>query len=180
MDEEKVSSGTVVVVKKGSITGEDVDALVNAANSYMYMGGGVAGAIKRAGGDIIEEEALRKAPVPIGEAVATTAGKLNARFIIHAPTMVRPGLTNPDNVYKATKAALEKADEVGIHSIAIPGMGTGVGRVPPESAAEAVTRAVKNHIKRETGIRKIVLIDIDDEMVRCYESARADLVRDLV
>ena len=173
--DEKVVSGVHILVKHGSITEEDVEALVNAANSYMFMGGGVAGAIKRAGGEIIEEEARREAPVPIGRAVVTTAGRLKARFIIHAPTMVRPGPTNPKNVYKATRAALETAEAKGIKSIAIPGMGTGVGRVPVEEAAQAILGAIKDFIERGTRIEKIVLIDIDEAMVEGFKRSLKDL-----
>lgn len=95
-------------VKRGSIVDLDVDAIVNAANSHMWMGGGVAGAIKRFGGSKIEEEALKQAPVPIGKAIATTAGKLKTKHVIHAPTMTNPGLTSSSNVYQASNKRCSK------------------------------------------------------------------------
>ncbi|MFQ6075863.1 MAG: macro domain-containing protein [Candidatus Bathyarchaeia archaeon] len=164
-------SETGILVKRGSITEEEVDAVTNPANSYLYMGGGAAGAIKRVGGEIIEREARRHAPVPIGEAIATTAGNLRARFVIHAPTMETPGPTTPANVYKATRAALECADRVGATSIAIPGMGTGIGGVPTDEAAEAMVRAIKEHAEAGTGIGRIVLVDLNPRMVEELEKA---------
>lgn len=166
---EKVVSGIHIIVKRGSITEEDVDALVNVANSHMFMGGGVAAAIKRAGGNIIEEEALRQAPIPIGRAIATTGGRLKARFVIHAPTMVRPGPTSPKNIYNATRAALEVAEKVGAQSIAIPGMGTGIGKVPVKMATEAILGAIKDFLEKGTRIKRIVLIDINKSMVEGFK-----------
>ena len=102
------------------------------------MGGGVAGAIKRAGGSEIEE-AIQRAPISVGEAVATTAGRLRARYVIHAPTMSQPAMsTDTMNVEKATTAALGVAKQLGLSSAAIPGMGTGVGGVPVEDAARLI------------------------------------------
>lgn len=164
-------SDTEILVKRGSITEEEVDAITNPANSYLYMGGGAAGAIKRTGGEIIEREAMRHAPVPIGGAVATTAGTLRARFVIHAPTMKTPGPTTPANVYKATKAALECAERMGATSIAIPGMGTGIGGVPMDEAAEAMKRAIRECVKAKIGIRRIVLVDLNPMMVEELEKA---------
>ncbi|MCX8191338.1 MAG: macro domain-containing protein, partial [Nitrososphaerales archaeon] len=164
--------GVVISVMKGDITQLNVDAVVNPANTLLWMGGGVAGAIKRAGGNIIEEEAVRRGPIPIGEAIATTAGKLKAKYVIHAPTMELPAqITDAENVYRATKAALKCANDLKIQSIAIPGMGTGVGRVKPRDAAESIIRAIKEHIHSETGLKSIILIDINDEMVKSFRDA---------
>jgi O-acetyl-ADP-ribose deacetylase (regulator of RNase III) len=112
-----------VSVELGDITRIHADAIVNPANSRLIMGGGVAGAIKRAGGREIEREALQKAPIPVGEAVATTAWQLEAKYVIHAPTMSRPAMsTNLGNVEKATTAALKAARQLGLSSVAIPGI----------------------------------------------------------
>src|SRR3989338_1003996 len=116
-----------ITIKQGDITGLAIDAIVNAANSYGYMGGGVAGAIKRIGGQKIEMEAVSQAPIPIGCAVITTAGRLRYKHVIHSPTMEQPGsLTDVGNVKEATRAALECAEENNLKIIAIPGMGTGI------------------------------------------------------
>ena len=137
--------GLKVEVKCSDLTKESADAICNPANSLMYMGGGAAGALKRAGGEEIEREALKQAPVSVGNAIATTAGKLRARWVVHAPTMERPAMrTTGEKVYLATKAALARADEIGARSIAIPGMGTGVGAVSYVDAARAMVRASRN------------------------------------
>ncbi len=133
-----------VYAVEGDITEFEGDAIVNAANSLMIMGGGVAGAIKRKGGAEIEEEARKKAPVPVGEAVATKAGKLKVRYVIHAPTMERPAMRIPPvNAYLATKAALKVAKELGLKKVAFPLMGTGVGGLSIEEAVREMLRAIE-------------------------------------
>lgn len=153
-----------ITIVNGDITDLEVDAIVNAANSYGYMGGGVAGVIKRIGGGEIEIEAVSKAPIPIGSAVITKAGKLKCRHVIHAPTMEQPAsLIDVGNVKEATKAALECADENGLKRIAIPGMGTGVGGVPRDKAAEAMIEVIVNF--NEKSLEEVILVDRNEEMV---------------
>jgi O-acetyl-ADP-ribose deacetylase (regulator of RNase III) len=173
---ETFLSNVKIITKTGSITDEEVDAITNAANSRLIMGGGVAGAIKRIGGAIIEQEAIKYAPIPIGKAVDTTAGKLKAKFVIHAPTMQTPGPTTKENVYKATKAALTRADEIGARSIAIPGMGTGIGAVPIDEAANAMIQAVKEHITSGTKLKKIILIDLDPSIKEMWDMLLSEMV----
>src|SRR3954471_12664766 len=127
-----------IVAQQGDITKIKADAVVNAANSRGEMGGGVSGALSQAGGPEIEAEAVSRAPIPVGEAIFTTAGKLPYKGIVHAPTMEQPAQkTTVDNVRKATLAALICADSYGVKTLAVPGMGTGVGGVSAGSAAEA-------------------------------------------
>ena len=162
----------VVTVERGDITQIRADAIVNPANSRLVMGGGVAGAIKRAGGPTIEEEAIQRAPVAVGEAVATTAGKLGAKYVIHAPTMARPAMnTNVTNVEKSTTAALNLARELRLTSIAIPGMGTGVGGVPVREAAQTMIEVIRRHLSERTSLKRIFLISIDEELTSAFESA---------
>lgn len=161
----------VVSVERGDITQIQVDAIVNPANSRLIMGGGVAGAIKRAGGFAIEEEAMRRAPVAVGEAIATTAGKLQARYVIHAPTMSRPAMdTDLTSVEKATTAALRAARELRLSSIAVPGMGTGVGGVPVQVAAQTMVEAIRRHLSEGTTLKHVVLMSIDDALTGAFES----------
>lgn len=156
----------------GDITKLEVDAVVNPANSECIMGGGVAGAIKKAGGKAIEEEAMESAPVAIGEAIATTAGKLKCDFVIHAPTAIVPAqATNVRNIEKATKAALSCAIDYGFKSIAMPGMGTGIGRVPAEDAAVAMVAAIREFEADGGSLEQIVLTDQANEMVQAWENA---------
>lgn len=162
--------GLTVEVKYSDLTRESADAICNPANSLMYMGGGAAGALKRAGGEEIERDALRQAPVSVGNAVVTTAGKLLARWVVHAPTMERPAMrTTREKVYLATKAALERADGIGARSIVIPGMGTGVGGVSCEDAARAMVKAIKGFSRVARSLKNVILCDIGQEMVRAWK-----------
>jgi len=155
-----------IVVKRGDITQLSCDAIVNPANSFGYMGGGVAGAIKRIGGNEIEREAVSKAPIRVGSAIATTAGTLPCKYVIHAPTMKQPAMRiNVDNVKQATRAALKLGVELNLKSIAIPGMGTGVGRVPVEDAAEAIVTIAKEFKDK---FEKIILIDRNQEITNSF------------
>jgi len=130
---------------EGDIAVQDTDAVVNAANSELWMGSGVAGAIKRAGGQTIEEEAVAKGPIPVGEAAVTSGGKLRARHVIHAAGMGADLRTNAGLVRSATANSLLRAEELGIASVAFPSIGTGVGGFSlTECAAIMVGEAVRH------------------------------------
>src|SRR5919198_2119590 len=122
-------------VVEGDITELDVDAIANAANDQLWMGAGVAGAIKRAGGVEIEREAVAKGPIPVGEAVATGAGALRARWVVHGAVMGQDLRTNADLVRRTTASCLRVADELGASSLALPAFGTGVGGFPLDECA---------------------------------------------
>jgi len=169
---ERVYKSVTVTVTSGDITKLEVDAIVNAANSQLIMGGGVAGAILRAGGIEIQEEASKKAPVPVGKAVATTAGKLKAKYVIHAPTMERPAMpTSKQNVRLATRGALECARKLGIVSVAFPGMGTGVGGLNVEEAASAIVDEIKSQVESGTPLKKIVLVGFGSDLTEAFARA---------
>jgi O-acetyl-ADP-ribose deacetylase (regulator of RNase III) len=140
----KIAKNNIIVyIELGDITEFMGDAIVNPANTLMIMGGGVAGAIKKRGGLIIEEEAKKHAPIPIGQAIATTAGKLRVKYVIHAPTVQYPASPSTrEYVYQATKAALLKARELGVETIAFPLMGAGVGGLSPEESIEEMLKAI--------------------------------------
>jgi O-acetyl-ADP-ribose deacetylase (regulator of RNase III) len=161
----------VITIVRGDITQSQAEAIVNPANSRLIMGGGVAGAIRRAGGPTIEKEALQRAPINIGDATATNAGKLTARYVIHAPTMPLPAMsTDLESVEKATTAALRVARNLGLSSIAVPGMGTGVGGVPVNDAAQTMVRAIRKHLLEGTTLRHIFLVSIDRDLISAFES----------
>jgi len=145
------------------------DAIINPANSFGWMGGGVALAIKSAGGEEIEKEAVARAPIPVGKAVATTGGKLPARFVIHAPTMREPGRTDLESVRKAVRGALELANRLRLNSIAFPGMGTGVGGVPIDEAANAMVEEIRMWGKGFP--KKVMLVARDGGLKRAFEKA---------
>ncbi|HXZ98479.1 MAG TPA: macro domain-containing protein [Candidatus Acidoferrum sp.] len=170
MTEYKIGD-TVITVVRGDITQTQAEAIVNPANSKLIMGGGVAGAIRRSGGPAVEREALRRAPIRVGEAIATNAGKLAARYVVHAPTMPLPAMsTDLESVQKATSAALRVAKALGISSIAIPGMGTGVGGVPVNEAAQAMVGAIRQHLSEGTSLKHIFLVSTDERLTRAFES----------
>ncbi len=160
-------------VRKGSLLEVDVDVIVNPANSHGYMGGGVAGVIRKFGGEEIEREAVEKSPIPVGEAVLTTAGKLPFKGVIHAPTMEEPAMrTTEEKVRRAVRGALKLADELCFRSIAFPGMGTGVGRLPKNRAAKAMIEEIRSFKPR--CLEKVVLVDLDEEMVKEWEKVLKD------
>ena len=168
--------GVEITTHLGDITKLEVDAIVNAANTRLVMGGGVAGAIKRAGGKEIEDEAVRQGPIKIGEAVATTAGKLKARYVIHAPTMEMDFRTNAEKVRLAMRAALKKAEELGIESIAFPALGTGVGGFPKDEAAKIMVEELKAHINAGSKLKKVILADISEEQVKEFQKALDEIL----
>jgi O-acetyl-ADP-ribose deacetylase (regulator of RNase III) len=159
-----------IVVTTGDITRQKVDAIVNPANSSLIMGGGAAGAIKRVGGKEIEDEAIKKAPVPVGEAIATKAGIIEAKHVIHAPTMKMPAMRiGAENVKLAMKGALKCAEHLGIQSVAFPGMGTGVGGLQLEEAAAIMVKATKNHVENGTCLKEIVFVGFRDALTNAFE-----------
>ena len=158
-----------IEIKQGSILELDCDALVNPANSYGLMGGGLALAIKRSGGKIIEEEAVAKAPIEVGSAVATTAGLLKFKAIIHAPTIKQPAeLATKLNVALATRAALRLADSLNFSSLALPGMGTGVGKLAVEEAAEAMLSEILSF--KATCLKFVTLCDLNGNLITAWEN----------
>ncbi len=169
--------GVEVEAYLGDITKLEVDAIVNAANTRLVMGGGVAGAIKRAGGKEIEEEAVKQGPIKIGEAVATTAGRLKAKYVIHSPTMELDFKTDEQKIRLAMRAALKKADELEIESIAFPALGTGVGGFPKDKAARVMVEELKKHIDAGTGLKKVILADISEEQVEAFRRAIEEMLK---
>lgn len=164
----KIGAATVSI-ERGDITDREVDAVVNAANTTLAMGAGVAGAIKRRGGVIVEEEAMRQGPVDVGEAVLTTGGNMMATHIIHGAVMGPDLKTDPEKIGKTTRAVLAMADKHRITSMALPALGTGVGHVAPAASAEAMLREVVNHLKKgQTSIRQVVFVLYQDDAYKVF------------
>ncbi len=122
----------------------EADALANAANDGLWMGAGVAGALKRAGGDEIEREATALGPIALGSAVATSAGRLPARWVVHGAVMGQDLRTSADLVRRTTRSCLELADELGCRSLALPAFGTGVGAFPLAECARIMVAEVQS------------------------------------
>jgi O-acetyl-ADP-ribose deacetylase (regulator of RNase III) len=139
----------------------------------LLMGGGVAGAIKKVGGKEIEDEALKSAPIPIGKAIATNAGKLKAKYVIHAPTMKMPAMqTTANDVRLAMKGASNQAESLGIKSGAFPGMGTGVGGLSLEEASKIMVKQIKERIDLGISLKEIVLVGFSNELALAFRDKR--------
>lgn len=162
---------TLLRLIEGDLTTLSVDAIVNAANDRLWMGGGVAGAIKRRGGAEIEAEAVRRGPLPIGEAVATGAGRLPVRYVIHAVTMGQDLETSEQNVRAATRSALRVAEALGVRSVALPALGTGVGGFPLDRAAAAMLAATAAHLRAGSTLSEVVIALYDAPAYAAFEAA---------
>jgi O-acetyl-ADP-ribose deacetylase (regulator of RNase III) len=162
-----------IVLRQGDITSLDTDAIVNAANNALWMGGGVAGAIKRAGGQGIEDEAVRQAPIPVGEAVVTRAGSLKARYVIHAAVMATDLVTDADKIRSATRNSLRRAEELELKSIAFPALGAGVGRFQYGKVAEIMIDTVSDHLAGDSGLEEVIFALFDDEAFEVFEKRLA-------
>ena len=145
-----------VEVLEVDITKLDVDAIANAANTQLMHGGGVAGAISRAGGPRIQRESHERAPIGLGEAVETSAGEMPCRWVIHAATMELGGPTSAEIIRRATASTLRLADELGARSLALVAFGTGVGGLPLEQAAEIEVEEVRRHLDGGSALARIV------------------------
>ncbi len=155
---------TEIKIVKGDITELKVDAIVNAANNKLVMGGGVAGAIKRKGGQSIEDEAVKKAPIKIGEAVATSAGKLPSKYVIHAATMDMSFKTDEVKIRDSCRNSLRVAQELKISSIAFPVLGCGTGGFPMLASAKIMAQEVLKLLReQETGLKEIIFCLYDQE-----------------
>jgi O-acetyl-ADP-ribose deacetylase (regulator of RNase III) len=155
-------------VREGDIATVEADAIANAANDHLWMGSGVAGALKRAGGVEIEREAMAQGPVPVGTAVATTAGRLKARYVIHGAVMGQDLATDADLVRRTTRACLALADELGCESLALPAFGTGVGGFPLDECARLMVGEARAF--EPTALRRIVFAVYGTEAARAFET----------
>lgn len=141
----------------GDICDLEVDAIVNPANLSLWMSTGVGGALKRAGGDEIEFAAVRQAPVPLGEAIVTTPGRLAARAVIHAVSLDRDRRTSGPVIERAVRSAMARVREMGARSVAFPALGTGVGGFPLEEAAQITVTAIRDELTRSPMVDHVVL-----------------------
>src|ERR671928_1871699 len=162
-----------VEVLETDITTLEVDAITNAANTMLRHGGGVAGAIARAGGPEVQRESDRRAPIDLGAAVQTTAGDMPARWVIHAATMELGGPTSADVIRRATAATLWKAEELNVRSLALVAFGTGVGGFPLDEAAEIEADEVRRHLDSGSRLERIVFAVRGADAREAFERALA-------
>jgi O-acetyl-ADP-ribose deacetylase len=159
-----------VVIRQGDLTEMDTDAIVNAANNDLILGGGVAGAIRRKGGDDIQKECSAIGSIPLGFAAITTSGKLKARHVIHAASMRLGGGTTPETLRRSTAHALRIAADRGLKTIAFPAVGTGVAGFPMKECAEIMLGEAAAALENGSPLETIYFILFDEPSARTFQS----------
>jgi O-acetyl-ADP-ribose deacetylase len=165
-----------IEICRGDITEFDVDAIVNAANNDLQLGGGLAGAIHRKGGPRIQNECDKIGTVPVGDAAMTSGGNLKARHVIHAASMQLGGVTTARSLLSSTAHALRIAAQNGLHSIAFPAIGTGIGGFPISECADIMLREAAKHFERPTSIEKVYFVLFDKAALAEFERAFAEIL----
>ena len=165
-----------IIIQRGDLTEMDTDAIVNAANNDLQLGGGVAGAIRRKGGDAIQRECNEIGTIPVGGAAITGGGKLKARHVIHAASMQLGGSTSAKNLRSSTAISLKIAADKKLKTIAFPAVGTGIAGFPLRECAEIMVDEAAKHLGGETSIDKIYFVLFDEEAHEIFEDvARTNL-----
>jgi len=165
-----------IVLRKGDLTEAPVDAIVNAANNDLILGGGVAGAIRAKGGPSIQAECDKLGPIPIGEAAITGAGKLRARYVIHAASMRLGGRTSEPALRDSTRNSLKRACEQGLKSIAFPAIGTGIAGFPIEHCAVVMLEEIRDHLRGATPVERVEMVLFDEQALSVFKDALAKMV----
>lgn len=173
----KMEGGKSLEVIEGDIADYDGEAVVNAANNHFWMGSGVAGAIKRKGGQEIEREAMKQAPKPVGEAVITTGGALRARYVIHAAVMGQDLSTDSSAILTATRSSLRLAESNEIASLAFPALGTGVGGFPLTEAAEIMIGAAREFLETSVSLKRVTFVLFGREACDIFAAKLAEFLK---
>ena len=160
-----------VTISQGDLTEAATDAIVNAANNDLQLGGGVAGAIRRKGGPAIQEECDRIGTIALGGAAITGGGQLRAHYVIHAASMRLGGNTTEDNLRAATRNSLLRAKEKGLRSIAFPAVGTGIAGFPMKLCAEVMLEEVRVHLEGTTSLERVEFVLFDNSARDTFEQA---------
>ena len=158
-----------IELRQGDITEMDVDAIVNAANTQLVLGAGVAGAIRRKGGPSIQRECDAHGPVPLGQAAITGAGELPARYCIHAASMNLGSGTTAESLQDSVRNSLLRAKEKGLRSIAFPAIGTGVAGFPMDECARIMFEVVAEHLAEGTPLEKVYFVLYGEEAYRTFQ-----------
>jgi O-acetyl-ADP-ribose deacetylase len=160
-----------IVLQQGDLTEMDADAIVNAANNDLQLGGGLAGVIRRKAGEAIQRECNEIGTIPVGGAAITSAGKLKARHIIHAASMQLGGFTTGHALRASTAHSLRIASEKGLLTVAFPAVGTGIGGFPLSECAAIMLQEAVEHLKRPTSLEKIYFVLFDKTSLSAFEKA---------
>lgn len=164
-----------IICEQGDLTEMDVDAIVNAANNDLLLGGGLAGVIRRRAGDAIQRECNEIGSIPVGGAAITSGGKLKARHVIHAASMELGGQTTARALRSSTAHTLRIAAEKGLQSIAFPAVGTGIGGFPLSECAEIMLREVAQHLKGPTTLEKIYFVLFDAKALAAFDKVMKEM-----
>jgi O-acetyl-ADP-ribose deacetylase (regulator of RNase III) len=164
-----------IEIRQGDLTEMDTDAIVNAANNDLQLGGGVAGAIRRKGGPKIQIECDEIGTIPVGGAAVTSGGNLKARLVIHAASMELGGKTSAYALRSSTAHALRIAAQKGVRTIAFPAVGTGVAGFPPGECAEIMIRETAKHFESPTSIEKVFFVLFDKEALKIFQTAMQEI-----
>jgi O-acetyl-ADP-ribose deacetylase (regulator of RNase III) len=159
-----------IILQQGDITDADVEAVVNAANTHLQLGAGVAGAIRRKGGPAIQQECDAIGPISLGEAATTSGGQLQARYVIHAASMQLGGLTTESSLRDATVHSLARAVEKQLTSIAFPALGTGIAGFPPDRCAQIMLAEVRKHLASQTTLQRVLFVLFDDAALKVFQT----------
>jgi O-acetyl-ADP-ribose deacetylase (regulator of RNase III) len=146
-----------------------VDAIVNAANNELVLGGGLAGAIRRKGGEEIQAECDRHGPIAVGQAAITGAGKLPTRYVIHQASMRLGGSTTAESLRSSTAAVLKLAEEHGIKTLAFPATGTGIAGFDMRQCAEIMLEEVRKHLAGKTGLTDVYFVLFDEPARQVFQ-----------
>jgi len=158
-----------IVLREGDITDQEVDAIVNAANSDLILGAGVAGAIRQKGGPSIQEECDRIGPIAVGDAAVTGAGNLPARFVIHAAGMPPGGVATEESVRSSMRRSLELAREKQCRTVAVPAIGAGIAGFPLQRCAEILLEEARAHLEAGDGVEEIRFVLFGEPTYRVFE-----------
>ena len=167
--------GTRIVISQGDITEAEVEAIVNAANTDLMLGAGVAGAIRRKGGPEIAMQCAEHGPVKLGEAARTGAGTLKARYVIHAASMHLGGVTSAASLRNAVRNSLARAEEKKLKTLAFPAIGTGVAGFPMKQCSEIMLEEILRHIRGETSLEEIHFVLFDERGLQKFQKTYSEL-----
>ncbi|MBI3268411.1 MAG: macro domain-containing protein [Planctomycetes bacterium] len=158
-----------IELTQGDITDLQVDAIVNASNCELILGGGVSGAIRRKGGQVIQDECNKIGTIEIGHAVVTGPGALPAKMVIHAASMSLGGWAVEQGVRDCVKNALRRADEKGAKTVAFPAVGTGVAAFPIDRCARIMFAMIAEHFRGKSGIEKVYIVLMDEKKMAIFQ-----------
>jgi len=166
---------TNIHITQGDLTSYETDAIVNAANNDLILGGGLAGAIRRKGGPSIQRECDAHGPVAVGQAAITGAGDLPARYVIHQASMSLGGRTTAESLKSSTRAVLELAEKHKLKTIAFPATGTGIAGFDLRKCAEIMLRTVAEHVAGPTSLTDVYFVLFDKAACEVFQQVRQEL-----